>query len=150
MGVDRLIVVKLDSNPPTREQLSTVVGSIGQMINFVFAQNEDRSLGGRPRAGHPECGPNSATSAPATSTAGRRRSQPASRRRARVADQLADSAEPEEYAAWRTSLEDRRRPVDHIDEVRVVGLSRVSPDLFAPVVERIKASRWTARRSRTT
>jgi hypothetical protein len=46
MGVDRLIVVKLDSNPPTREQLSTVFGSIGQMINFVFAQNED-ALAGR-------------------------------------------------------------------------------------------------------
>jgi len=44
MDVDQLIVVKLDSNPPTREQLSTVLGSIGQMINFVFAQNEARSL----------------------------------------------------------------------------------------------------------
>jgi NTE family protein len=33
-------------------------------------------------------------------------------------------------------VESRRRPVDHIDEVRVVGLERVSPDLFEPVVER--------------
>jgi NTE family protein len=136
MGVDRLIVVKLDSNPPTREQLSTVVGSIGQMINFVFAQNEDRSLKevdpGRDVLVRPQLGDigagdfNRGPEAIATGVEAARR----------VADQLAElGLSPEDYAAWRTSLESRRRPVDRIDEVRVVGLSRISPDLFAPVVE---------------
>lgn len=136
MGVDRLIVVKLDSDPPTREQLSTVLGSIGQMINFVFAQNEERSLAEvdprrdilvRPQLGDIGSGDfNRGAEAIATGVEAARQ----------VSDQLARfGVSPEQYAAWRASVQRRRQPIEHIDEVRVVGVKRVSADLFEPVVE---------------
>jgi NTE family protein len=137
MDVDRLIVVKLDSDPPTREQLSTVLGSIGQMVNFVFAQNEERSLTEidptrdilvRPQLGDIGSGDfNRGREAITTGVEAARR----------VSDQLARlGVSPEEYEAWRRSVARRRQPVERIDEVRVVGLERVSADLFEPVVER--------------
>jgi len=135
MGVDRLIVVKLDSDPPTRKQLSTVLGSIGQMVNFVFAQNEARSLSEidpqrdilvRPQLGDIGSGDfNRGPEAIATGVAAARQ----------VSDQLAGLAvSREEYAAWRASVMRRRQPVERIDEVRVVGLERVSAELFESVV----------------
>jgi NTE family protein len=137
MGVDTLIVVKLDSNPPSREQLSTVLGSIGQMINFVFAQNEERSLTevdprrdilvtpqlGDIGSGDFDRGPE----AIATGVAAARR---ASGQLARL------GVSPAEYAAWRASVERRRQSVERIDEVRIEGLERVNPTLFEPVVDR--------------
>jgi len=137
MGVDTLIVVKLDSDPPTREQLSSVLGSTAQMIGFLFAQNEERSLTEidagrdvlvRPQLG--DIGPGDFDRGPeaiATGVAAARR----------VADQLARLEVSEaEYAAWRASVGRRRQTVEYIDAVRVVGLERVSPALFEPVVER--------------
>jgi len=136
MGVDRLIVVKLDSTPPSREQLSTVLGSFGQMINFVFAQNEERSLAEidprrdilvRPQLGN--IGPGDFDRGPEAIATGVEAAR-------RVSDQLAElGVSPSEYAAWRALVEGRREPVEHIDEVRVVGLERVNPELFEPVVE---------------
>ncbi|MEA3640913.1 MAG: patatin-like phospholipase family protein [Lamprobacter sp.] len=137
MGVDRLIVVKLDSTPPSREQLSTVLGSFGQMINFVFAQNEERSLAEidprrdilvRPQLGNIGAGDfNRGSEAIATGVEAARQ----------VSAQLATlGVSPAEYAAWRASIERRRQPIEHIDEVRVVGLERINPDLFESVVER--------------
>jgi NTE family protein len=137
MDVDRLIVVKLDSNPPTREQLSTVLGSIGQMINFVFAQNEERSLAEidaprdilvTPQLG--DIGPGDFDRGPEAIATGVKAAR-------RVSEQLARlGVSPTEYAAWRTSVERRREPVEQIDEVRVVGLERVNAGLFEPVVQR--------------
>jgi len=137
MGVDRLIVVKLDSTPPSREQLSTVLGSFGQMINFVFAQNEERSLAEvdprrdilvRPQLG--TIGPGDFDRGPEAIATGVEAAR-------QVSDQLASlGVGPAEYAAWRATIERRRQPIETIDEVRVVGLERVSPDLFEPVVER--------------
>jgi NTE family protein len=136
MGVDTLIVVKLDSNPPSREQLSTVLGSIGQMINFVFAQNEERSLTevdprrdilvtpqlGDIGSGDFDRGPE----AIATGVEAARR----------VSDQLARlGVSPAEYAAWRASVARRRQSVERIDEVRIEGLDRVNPALFEAVIE---------------
>ncbi len=137
MGGDRLIVVKLDSNPPTREQLSTVLGSFGQMIAFVFAQNEARSLTEvDPRRDvlvTPQLGditPGDFDRGPEAIATGVEAAR-------RVSDQLAALAvSPAEYAAWRASVERRREPVEHIDQVRVVGLERVNAGLFAPVVHR--------------
>jgi len=136
-GVDRLIVVKLDSNPPTREQLSSVVGIAGQMVNFLFAQNEERSLTEidprhdilvTPQLGDIGVGDfDRAEEAIATGVEAARK----------VSGQLARlGVSPAEYAAWRASVERRREPVERIDEVRVVGLDRVNPDLFKPVVDR--------------
>ena len=135
MGVDKLIVVKLEADPPTREQLSSVLGSIGQMINFVFAQNEERSLTEidaqsdilvTPQLG--DIGPGDFDRGPeaiATGVAAARR----------VSDQLARlGVSPAEYAAWRASVERRRESVARIDEVRIEGLNRVNPDLFEPIV----------------
>ncbi|MBK1621649.1 patatin [Lamprobacter modestohalophilus] len=137
MGVDRLIVVKLDSTPPSREQLSTVLGSFGQMINFVFAQNEARSLAEidprrdilvRPQLG--DITPGDFDRGPEAIATGVEAAR-------QVSDQLAGlGVSPAEYADWRASIERRRQPIEHIDEVRVVGLERVNPDLFEPVVER--------------
>ena len=137
MGVDRLIVVKLDSKPPTREQLSSVLGSIGQMVNFVFAQNEARSLTEidprrdilvTPQLG--DIGPGDFARGPEAIETGVAAAR-------RVSDQLARlGVSPAEYAAWRTSVERRRQSVERIDEVRIVGLERVNPDLFEPVVAR--------------
>jgi NTE family protein len=135
MGVDRLIVVKLEANPPTREQLSSVLGSIGQMINFVFAQNEAQSLkevdAGRDILVTPQLGDigsgdfDRGPEAIATGVAAARR----------VSDQLARlGVSPAEYAAWQASVERRRRSVERIDEVRIEGLERVNPDLFGPIV----------------
>jgi NTE family protein len=136
MGVDRLIVVKLDSTPPSREQLSTVLGSFGQMINFVFAQNEARSLDEidprrdilvRPQLG--TIGPGDFNRGPEAIATGVEAARA-------VADQLAGlGLSPSEYAAWRASVAQRLQPIEHIDEIRVVGLERVSRDLFEPVVE---------------
>lgn len=137
MGVDRLIVVRLESNPPTRKQLSSVLGSIGQMINFVFAQNEARSLTEidprrdilvTPQLGDIGSGDFSrGPEAIATGVAAARR----------VSEQLARlGVSPAAYAAWRASVERRRQPVERIDEVRIVGLERVSAELFEPIADR--------------
>lgn len=129
-------MVKLDSTPPSREQLSTVLGSFGQMINFVFAQNEARSLDEidprrdilvRPQLG--TIGPGDFNRGPEAIATGVEAAR-------QVSDQLAGlGVSPAEYAAWRASIERRRQPIEHIDEIRVVGLERVSPDLFEPLVE---------------
>jgi NTE family protein len=137
MGVDRLIVVKLDSDPPTREQLSTVLGSFGQMINFVFAQNEARSLTEVDPRRDILVTPQLGDITPADFDRGPEAIATGVEAARRVSDQLARLAvSPAEYAAWRALVERRREPVEHIDEVRVVGLERVSPTLFEPVVER--------------
>jgi len=44
MGVDIVIGVKLESDPPTREQISTVLGTTGQMFYILLSQNEQRSV----------------------------------------------------------------------------------------------------------
>jgi NTE family protein len=137
MGVDIVIGVKLEANPPTREQLSSVLGITGQMINFLFAQNEQRSLAemhaGRDILVTPQLGDigvgdfGRAKEAIATGVEAARK----------VSDQLARLAvSPAEYAAWRASVERARQPLERIDEVRVVGLDRVNPDLLEAVVER--------------
>ncbi|KAA6182058.1 BamA/TamA family outer membrane protein [Thiohalocapsa marina] len=139
MGVDRLIVVKLDSNPPSREQLSSVLGSIGQMINFVFAQNEARSLAEidarrdvlvTPQLG--DIGPGDFSRGPEAIATGVEAAR-------QVADQLAGlGVSPAAYATWRASVARSRQSIEHIDEVRIVGLDRVHPDLFESVVDEHK------------
>jgi NTE family protein len=137
MGVDIVIGVKLEANPPTREQMNTVLGTTGQMINILISQNEQRSLAEidprrdvlvTPQLGDVGAGDfDRAKEAIATGVKAARQ----------VSDQLARlGVNPSEYAAWRASVERRRRPVERIDEVRVVGLERVNPGLFEPVVER--------------
>lgn len=135
MDVDRLIVVKLDSNPPTREQLSTVLGSFGQMINFVFAQNEAQSLTEVDPRHDILVTPQLGDITPADFQRGPEAIAAGVAAARRVSDQLARLGVGEaEYAAWRASIERRRDPVEYIDEVRIVGLERVSPTLFEPVV----------------
>jgi NTE family protein len=137
MGVDVVIGVKLDANPPSREQMSTVLGTTGQMINILIAQNEQRSLTEidprrdvlvTPDLGDIGAGAfDRAKEAIATGVHAARQ----------VSGQLARlGVSPAEYAAWRASVERRREPVGRIDEVRVVGLERVNAELFEPVVER--------------
>jgi NTE family protein len=136
MGVDLVIGVNLDSNPPTREQLSSVLGITGQMINFLFAQNEQRSLAeidaGRdilvtPKLG--DIGVGDFARAEEAIAIGVEAARKASGQLARL------RVSPAEYAAWRASVERRREPVERVDEVRVVGLDRVNPAVLKPVVE---------------
>jgi NTE family protein len=135
MGVDVVIGVKLESDPPTREQISSVLGTAGQMINILIAQNERVSLAEIDPKRDVLVTPNlgdltaadfaRAADAIAIGAAAAERAGPAL---ARYAVSEAD------YRAWRERVEGARDPVERVDEVRVTGLERVNPDLFEPLV----------------
>jgi NTE family protein len=136
LGVDVVIGVKLEANPPTREQISSVLGTAAQMINILIAQNEQVSLGEMdpkrdvlvtPQLGDIGGGDFArAAEAIATGVEAARR---ASAQLARY------SVSEAEYAAWREAAANRLASVERIDAVRVEGLKRVNPKLFAPLVE---------------
>jgi NTE family protein len=135
MGADVIIAVNLGTPLLRRDQIDSLLGVTGQMINILTEQNVQESLASLKPDDiliQPELGDYSATdfdhmqdTVPIGEAAARK-----------VADKLARySLPPDEYAAF------RRRQIGPpaaplvIDEIRVVGLKRVNPDVIAENME---------------
>ena len=134
MGVDHLIVVRLLGDPMKPEQLNTVVGVAGQMINILISQNESASLAEidpvrdvlvQPNLG--DIGSGQFNRAADAIAIGERAARAATPLLARFSRSEAD------YAAWRRATGRPARPIERVEEVRVVGLERVNPKVFAPL-----------------
>ncbi len=139
MGVDHLIVVRLLGDPMTTDQLKTVVGVAGQMINILIAQNETTSLAqvdpARDVLIQPNLGDITSASFDRAADAiaiGERAARSAAPELARFSLSEAD------YAAWRQSRFAPGQPVQRVDDVRLAGLDRVNPDVFKPLEAEVK------------
>ncbi len=136
MGADVVIAVNLGTPLMTRDQITSIVGVVGQMINILTEQNVRASLASlRPEdiLILPELGNFSATdfdNLPKTVPIG----EAAARK---VADRLARySVSPEEYAAWKAKREAENPPSGRrIDEIRVEGVNRVNPEVIVSTME---------------
>jgi NTE family protein len=136
MGVDVIIAVNLGSGYLPRDNLGTVVGVTGQMIAILTEQNVQVSLKQldpkRDVLIVPDLGDITAGDFPraaeaiATGVAAARKAAPTLARY---------SVSEEAYAAWRQARFGPGDPVRHVGEVRVAGLERVNPAVFAPLEE---------------
>ncbi len=136
MGVDVIIAVNLGSGYLPRDQLGTILGVTGQMIAILTEQNVQVSLKQiDPRRDVlivPDLGNITssdfarAPEAIATGVAAARKAAP----------QLARYQVSEaEYAAWKRGRFGPGRPVQRVGEVRIAGLERVNPAVFAGLIE---------------
>jgi NTE family protein len=136
MGADVVIAVNLGTPLMTRDQITSIVGVVGQMINILTEQNVRASLASLKPEDIlilPELGNFSATdfdNLPKTVPIG----EAAARK---VADRLARySVSPEEYAAWKAKRE-AENPASgrKIDEIRVEGVNRVNPEVIVSTMD---------------
>lgn len=135
MGVDVVIAVNLGSGYLPRDQLGTILGVTGQMIAILTEQNVQVSLKQLrpedvlivPNLGNITSGDfKRAAEAIVTGVAAARKAAP----------QLARfSLSEEEYAAWKLERFGPGRPVRQVGEVRIAGLERVNPEVFAGLIE---------------
>ncbi|WP_295387571.1 patatin-like phospholipase family protein [uncultured Thiodictyon sp.] len=134
LGVDLVIAVNLGSSYLPPEQLSSVVGVLGQMVAILTQQNVDRSL--------KTLGPNDILISPDLgdiSSTDFNRAADAIRIGVAAGHAAASrlrhlSLSPADWAAWQAS---RRHPAPDtvpITEVKVVGLHRVNPAVFNPLI----------------
>jgi len=136
MGVDVIIAVNLGSSYLPRDKLGTVLGVTGQMIAILTEQNVQVSLKQIdpkrdvlivPDLGDITAGDFArAAEAIATGVAAARQAAPELARY---------SVSEAEYAAWRAARFGPGDPVRQVGEVRVAGLERVNPAVFAPLKE---------------
>ncbi len=136
MGADVVIAVNLGTPLMTRDELSSIIGVTGQMINILTEQNVQRSLASLKPADIlilPELGNFSAgdfdhllATVPIGAAAARK-----------AADRLAAlSLPPAEYAALRARQLTVAAPdLRPIDEIRFPGLTRVNPAALAADME---------------
>jgi NTE family protein len=136
MGADIVIAVNLGTPLAPREELGSVLGVSGQVINILTEQNVQRSLATLKPTDIlilPELGDFSAADFDHMS----KTVQIGEAAARKVADRLARfSLPPAEYAALRTRQQiasaPERRP---IDEIRFVDLHRVNPDAVRAVMD---------------
>jgi NTE family protein len=135
MGADVIIAVNLGTPLMRRDQIDSLLGVTGQMINILTEQNVQESLASLKPDDiliQPELGDYSASDfdhMPDTVPIG----EAAARK---VADRLARySLPPDEYAALRNKQMGPPPAPLVIDEIRVVGLRRVNPNVIAENME---------------
>ena len=136
MGADVVIAVNLGTPLMKRDEITSIVGVVGQMINILTEQNVRQSLASLKPEDIlilPELGEFSATdfdNLPKTVPIG----EAATRK---VADRLARySVSPEEYAAWKAKREAADPPSGRrITEIRVEGASRVNAEVIVSSME---------------
>jgi len=136
MGVDRLIVINVGGGFLKRDQLQSVIGVMGQMVNILTQQNVDRSLKeihpGKDILIVPELGDMSSGDFAGAAKAIRIGEDAA---RAAIPKLKGLGLSPEAYAAWRTGRPAPSPETPAIDEVKVVGPTYVNPGLFEPLIK---------------
>ena len=136
MGAEIVIAVNLGTTLAPKDQLNSVVGITGQVINLLTEQNVRTSLASLKPADVlilPELGDFSAADfdhLPQTVPIGAAAAR-------KVADRLAAlSVPPDAYAAWQ--VRQRAAPVEHgerIDSIRFARLERVNPEYALSLLE---------------
>ncbi len=128
---ERVIVVNVGSPLLAPENVVGLLSISAQMVALLTEQNVSRSLASL-RPGdiviQPELGDISAAAFDRHAEAADRGRDAAEA--APVLERLRTLAVPDaQFAAWRNRLEGRERPVPRVDEIEVVGLSRVNPQV---------------------
>ncbi|WP_295454062.1 patatin-like phospholipase family protein [uncultured Thiodictyon sp.] len=136
MGVDLVIAVNLGSSYLPPEQLNSVVGVLGQMVQILTQQNVDRSLKllrpGRDILISPDLGDIGSGDFDRATDAIRIGMAAGHAAAARLRHL---SLTPEAWAAWQASHRHPAADTAPITEVTVAGLHRVNPAVFKGLTE---------------
>jgi NTE family protein len=132
---DVVIAVNISTPPMKREEISSALSVVGQLINFLGKQTVDdqlKSLGPRDVLIAPELGD--------ISSAKFDRSVDAIRIGEEATRALASSLKryslpPEQYAALRARQVVETKELGTVDEIRIAGLERSSPEVLRALVE---------------
>ncbi len=140
LGVDVIIAVNLGSTYLPRDQLDTLVGVAGQMIAILTEQNVERSLAEIDKQKDvlitPLLGDITAADFSRAAEAIAAGEQAARRMAPRL---VRYSLDEETYRNWKASrFSNGTAPEKPVDEVRIVGLTRVNDELFKPLVQQIE------------
>jgi NTE family protein len=130
-----IIAVNISTPPLKREQITSALSVVGQLINFLGKDNVDRqlqSLGEKDVLIEPDLGNISAGTFERSKDA-IRIGEEATRA---MADKLSRySVPPEQYAALRATQVAQAKPLGAVDEIRVEGLERTSPAVVRALVQ---------------
>ena len=132
---DVIIAVNISTPPLRREEITSALSVVGQLINFLGKDNVDRqlkSLGEKDVLIEPDLG--------AISAASFDRSKDAIRIGEEATRAMADklkrySLPPEQYAALRATQVASAKELGTVDEIRVEGLQRTNPAVARALLE---------------
>ena len=131
---DVVIAVNISTPPLTREEITSALSVVGQLINFLGKQTVDqqlKSMGSGDVLIEPELGTISAASFERSAEAIRLGEQ-ATRKMA--ASLTRYSLPPEQYAALRATQVADSKSLGTVDEIRFEGLERTSSDVLRGLV----------------
>jgi NTE family protein len=132
---DVIIAVNISTPLLKRDEITSALSVVGQLINFLGKDNVDqqlKSLGEKDVLIQPDLGDISAATFDRSKEA-IRIGEEATRA---VADKLARySLPPEQYAALRATQVALAKPLGTVDEIRVEGLERTNPAVARALVE---------------
>lgn len=132
---DVVIAVNISTPPLKREEITSALSIVGQLVNFLGKQTVDdqlRRMGAQDVLIAPDLGDISASKFD--------RSAEAIAIGEQATRALADSLKryslpPEQYAALRATQLAEGRPLGTVDEIRIEGLKRTNPEVLLGLVE---------------